>query len=559
MMRHGLSRIVGVAAGVSLAAWAGSAAASSGLDSPDSGVVQSGRGSAWFARADDPLAAYFNPAAMAFLPTSVHAGAQIMMQNRCYTRLGPDGKPVSAGPGIPAPLLPGQAQLGDGSVLPSAQVCSEFAAFPNPQVAATFRVHDKVAIGLALVAPHASGSNNWPESLPYKNAFGADVTMPSPQRYMLVESHALLIFPTISVAWAPTDYLAFGAGFIWGIGTAEFVNFSEAVSPAPMAGMPATDHAGNDVRAQLKAKDLMIPGFVLSGLWMPTNNLDVSAWFKWQDALDASADINLQSLYWKTSGVRNDQPCAMGSKADCNVTDAKDAGRVHLQIPMEAKIGLRYHMPRATVTDQPSWMTSKPDRKFRDPLSQDIFDIEVDFTWANNSAVQDLELTFKPGIKINDGSPTGVGENANIPHKWKDVVGVRLGGDFVAIPNRLALRTGGFFEIKGQDAEYLQLDFNLAQKVGVAGGATVRVGPVDISVSYAHTFFGTLDNGGKGKLNALSGDASGLTTPEGMPVCGADPKNPVIGPGCFRSWQAVNGGVLKASLNEIGIAATARF
>src|SRR5438105_2735307 len=103
MGRRGCSRLAGMAAGVSLVGWASAAAASSGIDSPESGVVQVGRGSAWVARADDPLAVYFNPAAIAFQPTGVHVGAQLMMASRCFTRLGADGQPVAPDNAIPAP------------------------------------------------------------------------------------------------------------------------------------------------------------------------------------------------------------------------------------------------------------------------------------------------------------------------------------------------------------------------------------------------------------------------------------------------------------------------
>jgi long-chain fatty acid transport protein len=531
--------------------WAAAASASSGIDSPESGVVQSGRGSAWLARADDPLAAYFNPAAMAFQSTGVHLGAQLMFMNRCYSRLGEDGKPVSAAPGVLAPLLPGEKPPPDSGAPPANEQCTGAKPFPNPQIAATFRVTNNLAIGVAIVAPHASGSNSWPEQLDYTNAFNFPSTQPSPQRYLLVSSNALILFPTVSVAYAPTDYLSFGAGFTWGIGTVDFTNFSQATSPKPAAGMTG-DMASNDVKAQLKAKDLFIPGFVLSALWMPASRFDVAAWFKWSDALKADADLRLEALYWKPSGQRNATACAdmMNSNPSCNVTTVAAAGTVKFQVPMEAKIGFRYHHPRQDP-QLPGW-ASTPGRKVRDPMSEDLFDIEVNFTWANNSANQDLQLGFKPGIKINDGSMAGVGElpsNANIPHQWKDVVGVRLGGDFVAVPNRLAIRAGGFYEIKGQDDKYLNIDFNLAQKAGVSGGATVRVGPVDISVVYQHTFFGTIANGGKGAVYALSGDGSGCK----------DPKNPSFGQGCFRSWQSVNGGTLTANLNEVGLAGTMHF
>lgn len=569
MARRRWAGLAGLSAGVTLVAWAGAAAASSGLDSPESGVEQVGRGSAWLARADDPLAVYYNPAAMAFQATSLHIGSQLMLSNKCYTRSTLDGKgnqvAVPADVGTQPPLLPGQKYMPtdptDKTVAPSGTVCADTPAFPNPQIAAVFRISNSVAIGLALVAPHGAGKSTWPESLPYTNSFGAKTTQPSPQRYMLVSSNALIIFPTVSVAYAPLENLSFGAGFIWGIGTADFVNFSETTSPKPMSG-DVGDHARGDARAEFKAKDLFIPGFVLSTLWSATPNLDVSAWYKWQDALKGSGDLTIESGYWKTSGARNDTYCQdlMPSQSKgCNITTAVGAGQLKFQIPMEAKVGLRYHMLRKDPSDKPAW-ASVPGRRVRDPLSEDIFDVELDFTWANNSALQDLELTFQPGIVIKDGSKGGVGQvpkNGNIPHNWKDVRGVRLGGDVVVIPNRLTLRTGGFFEFAGQDAAYLSLDFDNAWKSGISGGAKVRLGPVDIAIGYQHTFYGTLDNGGKGALYALSGDASGFTG--ATPPCGTNMASPTIGKGCFRSWQPINGGKLTASLNEIGLSGTARF
>jgi long-chain fatty acid transport protein len=569
MRRRRWSRLAGLGAGATLVAWAGAAAASSGLDSPESGVEQVGRGSAWLARADDPLAVYYNPAAMAFQATSVHVGAQLMLANRCYTRttVGPNGKQVAvpSDTGTQVPLLPGQKYVPtdptDMTVPPSDTVCANTPPFPNPQMGAVFRVSDRVAIGIALVAPHSAGKSTWPESLTYTNSFGIQTTQPSPQRYMLVSSNALIVFPTVSVAYAPLENLSFGAGFIWGIGTADFVTFSETTSPKPMTG-DLGDHARGDARAEFSAKDLFIPGVVLSALWSPTPNLDISAWYKWQDALKGSGDLTIESAYWKTSGARDDTYCAdliPPQAKGCNITGPKvGVGQLKFQVPMEAKVGLRYHMLRQDQSNKPGW-ASVPGRRVRDPLSEDVFDLEVDFTYANNSAMQDLQLTFQPGVVIKDGSPGGVGQvpkNGNIPHNWKDVFGVRLGSDVVVVPNRLTLRAGGFFETAGQDAAHLSLDFDNAWKAGVSGGAKVRIGSVDIAIAYQHTFYGVLDNGGQGAIYALSGDASGASG--ATPVC-AKYATTGYGPGCFRSWQPVNGGSLTSSLNELGLSGTMRF
>lgn len=510
------------AAGAALVLTAGGAArASSGLDSPEAGVVQLGRGGAWVARADDPLAAYMNPAALATQATGVHLGVHFMLQEQCYTRKGPGGAPVppsaSASDIIPAPGTPGG---------PDAEVCAEGGVFPNPQLAAALRVSDRLAVGFALLGPHGVGNQEWPESVPYTSQFGAETTQPAPQRYLLTSIDSLIIHPTLSVSFAPTPELSVGVGFVWGVAIIDFVNFAEGT--AAEGGDDFNTH--QDLKSRLQGRDLFVPGFVLGGLWSPSSRFDVGAWFKWQDAVRASTDVHIESRYWTPAGVQNDNPCA-GEAPNCNVTDEDDAGTLKLPIPMEAKLGVRYHHPRGAPAG------AGAGGRVRDPMIEDLFDVEVDVTWANNSAVDRLEVRFKDGIPVRGTDVGFVPRNADVPHEWKDVVGVRLGGDFVALPGLLALRAGGFFETKGQDDDYLNLDFNLGWRAGVGGGATVRVGPVDVSAAYQHTFYGKIDNGGDGVIKVLAGDAA-------------------TG---FHSVQAVNGGRLETSLNEFAVSGTVRF
>jgi long-chain fatty acid transport protein len=356
---------------------------------------------------------------------------------------------------------------------------------------------------------------------------------PAGQRHLLIQSDALLLFPTLSLSYAITDSIHVGAGFIWGIANVEFTTFTEAISSSNQDDFDRNQ----ELKVQLNARDLFIPGFVIGGLWSASENLDLAAWYKWQDALDGSADLLIRSKYWKAGGAVNES--ADGPENPANITDGDEIGTLKFAIPMEAKLGLRFHMPRL-AQDRPSWAgpgDATSTRRVRDMLSEDLFDLELDLTWANNSAVDTIEVRFDPNIPVAGTSNGTVPVNGDIPHEWKDVLGVRLGGDFVVLPGRLALRAGGFFETKGQDDAYLNPDFHLGTKVGVSGGATVRVGPVDVSAAYQHTFYGALDNGGKGTLRAISGDAS-------------------TG---FRSRQIVNGGRLETSLNEIALGASLRF
>jgi len=500
----------------------GTARAASGIDSPESGVVQVGRGGTGVARADDPLATYFNPAAIASMKSGVHLGAHLMFLDRCFTRFGPGGTPVSPGGGLPGPGAPGG---------PEPTVCADSPPFPNPQLAATFRINSNLAIGLAVLGPHAAGAQTWPESVPYTNQVGVQTMQPAPQRYLLTESDALIVNPTLSVGYAINDKFSIGAGFIWGVASIDFVNFSQALSAAS-----EDDYAINgDVKASLGAFDGFIPGFVVGVHASPSKRLDIAGWFKWQDAVRTRTSLRLESAYWRAGGQKNENPCP-NLPAGCNITEDEDAGNLKFQIPMEAKIGVRYHHPRKAGS-----LVPKTGMRVRDPIAEDLFDLELNFTWAHNSVVDNLEVRFDPGIRVNvpGGAPAEVPPNADIPHNWKDVLGVRLGGDYVVIPGFIALRAGGFFETNGQDATYLNPDFHGGYRVGVGGGGTVRIGPVDVSLAYQHTFFETLDNGGDGRVKALSGDAT-----------------PALG---FRSRQTVNGGRLESSLNEVVLGGTYRF
>jgi long-chain fatty acid transport protein len=495
------------------------ALASSGIDSPENGVVQIGRGSTFVARADDPLAAYYNPGALALSKSGVHLGANLMFMKRCMTRRDANGNPVSPGGGIAGPGMEGG---------PAEPICADTTPFPNPQLAASFRITKNFAVGLAVMGPHGVGKMVWPESVPYTNQLGIATTQPAPQRLLLVESDSLIVNPTLSVSYAINDKISIGAGFIWGIASISFINFTEGVSSA------TTDEfaINQEVRSTLKAFDGFIPGFVVGVFSSPHKNLDLGAWFKWQDAVDTRTSLKLESGYWKNGG----QPATIDP---ANVTQDDDAGTLKFRIPLEARLGVRYHHLRKAGSLAPQTQTGK---KSRDPLAQDLFDVELDFTYSHNSVVQNLEVRFDPGIPVNGINGATVPTNADIPHNWKDVFGVRIGGDYVAIPGFLAIRAGGFFETNGQDPAYLNPDFHLGQRIGIGGGATVRLGPVDVSLGYQHTFFETLDNNGKGKVPGLSGDGGAFF--EGTQ---------------YRTRHAANGGSLSSSLNEVALGGTYRF
>jgi len=509
------------------------AALAGGLDTaPEGGAEALGRAGATLVKSNDPLAAYFNPAAMSYQPYGVSVGVNVLIQNECFSRKGPGNTPVSPGSALPAPGTPNG---------PPEAVCAT-AVFPNPQIAAVFKPTNEFAIGIAVLPPHAAGTPTWPETVDYSFG-GATRQQPAPQRYLSVDKgSAIVLYPTVSMSYAFVPEFSLGAGFVWGVATVDFTTYTEALSPTKM-----DDFFGHsDVKAHLKAHDFFVPGFVVSAEYTPTERIDLAAWYRFSDSIRSNTDLELTSQTFLQGGAPNPNPCKGNPDPSCNVTNVTNAGSIKINVPMEGRIGARYRHPLAELGETPKWVKGR--KHIKDTLSQDRFDIEADLTWSHDSAFDAIEIRFGPEACRNDpkcmnsmipvkGTPGQVPVNGDIPHNWRDVVGVRLGSDVTILPNRLAVRGGAFFESKGQQDQYINLDFDRSWKVGLTLGGTVRFGPADIHLAYSHVFFGTLDNGGNGAVHALSGDAS-------------------TG---YRSQQAVNGGSLTSNLNEAAIAAAFRF
>jgi long-chain fatty acid transport protein len=484
-----------------------------GLDTPAGGVVQVGRGGAWVARADDPLAAFVNPAAMVRNPNGVHVGSHLMFREHCFERLGEGGLPVAPGPSLaPAP----------------GPVCADIAPFPNPQVAIQHRLSSRVWLGFAAVGPHKHGKATWPDIARYKSNFHIEnQPHPAPQRYLMLDDDALLVNPTVSVAVALRPNLSLGVGLVWGIAKFQFSNMVAGTGVAP-------ERFDQDIKSTIDGFDGFIPGLILSALYSPTRRVDIAGTFRYSDAIRANTNLKVQPVYYTLGGDVN-----AAALSDPNlVTEREGAATFRFNIPMEARLGFRYHHPRASGGYSQPWV-AKHGKPVRDAMSQDLFDVEVDLTYANTSAVDRIEIRLGSDIPINLGPGLTVSAptNADMPRNWRDTLGVRLGGELVAIPDLLAVRAGGFFESKAVADADLSLDFHQGYKAGVGGGATLRLSRFDISAAYQHTFYGALDNGGAGNARGLSG-------------------NPTKG---FRTDFVVNGGRATSSLDEVALGVTVHY
>ena len=521
------------------------ARASNVLEFPDNGSEQMARGGAWTARASDPLATYFNPAGLAGQRTALTLQANVSFQHTCFSRI------KAAGDTTADYVAPGGSYP---------RVCNDIGASPNPQIAGVYRINDRVGIGLAILAPSAVGDGKWPSFVgtpdESKNAQAA------PQRYLLVEGHAFQLNPTIGVGAEIIDNLRLGVAFSWGIFKAKLNN--AGVVNNIDNGTPRD----NDLAATAIASDYFVPSVTFGGMYTVNDQFDIAGTFKWTDSIKASGNLYTQANYFTQrvhdgdkSGIKDTDT----SYSNCNQGAAvegvcgPDQAKIKLSQPMEAKLAFRYHKPR----------TSVPQAHQRDPINTDVFDAEVDFTWANNSAIDALQIRF-PGdaggngiIPVN-GTPGTLPPIADVPRDYKDVFGVRAGGDYNVIPGRFALRGGMFFESNGQNVKYQNIDFVGSARLGLSTGATLRLDvghgekkdSLEFMLGFMHVFYQKQQN------DDPNGD--GIHAPAGTPCNPTENPTPagnICGSGRqkYQTNWPINLGSITSALNVINVGATYRF
>ena len=450
------------------------------------------------ARASDPLATFYNPAGLAGQDTKLTLQANVNIQKTCFTRLKANNDTTTSD-GTNTSVTP-------GSSFP--QVCNSGAPFPNPQIAFTYKLTNRIGLGLAVVGPSAAGQNSWPETV---NGAPSPPALPPPQCEHSpphADDRPRLGGRSIACASARASSGAWPA--------------STSPNDAYLVNQAKADPALNDVRAELKVVDVFIPGFTLGTIWSPTDEIDIAGWYKYMSPIDAKGSVRTQVGQGANAAFTDTTESNCGLATKPQGTCGPNNAEAKINIPMEAKIGFRYHAPR-----QGAELAHR-----RDPMSQDIFDLEADLTWANNSSFSQIQILF-PGtlgagnnggmgtIPVNGGGPPGappIGSfppNASVPHEFQDVYGVRLGGDWNVLADQLAIRAGGYFQTSAQNAQYQNIDFPATSQVGLAAGGTYRIhlggapkkSAIEISLGIGHTFIATSTNDTQSGVPARAGTA----------------------------------------------------
>ncbi|MBX3181220.1 MAG: outer membrane protein transport protein [Polyangiaceae bacterium] len=491
------------------------AQATSALEVPEQGAQQMARGGAWVARASSPLAAAYNPAALAGIRSGVTLGTNLVFNRLCFSRKNAAGEPEQTRDGV-------EYQ----------ESCNENSGTPNfiPHLAGNLRITDDLGIGLAVLPPSMLGKIEFAET--EKGIFrGREVDVASPGRYVLLKADGLLLNPVLSVGYALSDRLRLGAGFIFGFGSLKLANTAMA---QPTAN-DELDAVAGDVKAEVEVFDAFVPGVIIGGLFSVNENLDLGLSVRIQDAFRGKGDLVARSGYWNANG----RVAPDGGTASSSADRGEDLVSLTIPNPITVRAGAAFRVPR---DGSPGYLTAGA---MRDPISQDIFDVEIDLEYTRNSAIDAIQVRipretvyiYSRGL---DGSANEVGpvpENADVELHFKDTFGVRLGGDYVALPDLLAVRAGAWYQSAAATDEYLHFSPMASARLGLSAGAQLRAPFVDVEVGYMWVHMQTMDNGGKGAIKTISGNQS-------------------LG---SRSPYAVNGGSLTGNAHVVSVAVTSNF
>jgi hypothetical protein len=533
------------------------ARASNITEVPDNGSEQMGRGGAWIARASDPLATTFNPAGLAGQATRITIQNNLLFHRTCFTRL----KAAS-----------------DTSIDPLAdptghypRVCSDIEPAFNPQLGATIRLTDRLGIGALVIGPSSAGERNWPEFV----EDGTGQRRAAPQRYLLTRQAGIIVFPTIGIGYEVIANLRIGLSLGWGLAQVKNAGATAALA----SGGQSPD---NDIRANLQVRDYFIPRVTAGGLWGVSPNVDVAGVFQWTDSLRAVGDVGTATSYYTAANARGDDSrvgygdtifsdCGTGRPQDAGKCGGGDNAKAKIALPMEAKVGIRFHQARGIDESRASLGPDQPVAKSyrRDPMVHDLFDAEIDLTWSNNSAINAFEIRFPSDTSGGGRLPVSginaqIPPNADQPRQYKDVFGVRVGGDWNVLPDRLALRAGAYFESNGARDQFQHIDFAASQRFGLALGGTYRIrlgndpsrtDAIEIMAGYGHTFFA--------EQAREDPRASGITALAGTPCAeNAMPTGPARcsdGNPRYRTTWPVNLGTITNALDVINVGVAYRF
>ncbi len=523
------------------------------VENPDNGAASFGRGGAWLAVASDPIAAHYNPAGLATQGSAGSFDLALNFNHVCFDRRNPGNQQTG----------PNQGTSADTPAVVYRRTCNRKGTFPRavPSLGLAWRLSDELGIGLAIVPPAAYGTADaeWPLVAPaVNNATGQRTDAPAPHRLLVAAKDNIYLFPTLSAGYEVARGFRLGAGFIAGFA---MVN-EKRVELDTVSSLDVGDHAADERKTAIRGIDPFVPGFVLSVHWSASKYLDLAAWYRWIDAVDATdTDTDITTPLYDADQSELREVCDSTARtspdpritARCGnlaVRNKLRGGSIRTKFPQELRAGVRFHWPRATAPR--GWRYHAPEHPTRDPLRDDVFDVEFDVSYTKSSEAG--TFVVRPPTRPTGLTPILPGgvvpPNSDRDFVYQDTFGARLGGQYNVIRRKLGLMLGAWIESAASGDEYLHVSPVASLRGGIATGVVVRQDRYDLHVGYQRHLNRGFDNEGDGAVRAGAASRS-----DG----GQFAEGGALGENEFRSFHSVNGGRVTQFADVFVIGALLRF
>jgi len=474
---------------------ASSAGADGGYYSGALGARAAGRSGAFAARADDPTAVQYNPAGLAEIGgTMVMVGNRVSYNEYTYTRAPTDDWAHLMANGDPTRVT-----------FPEVRNSTPWQGLePLVIVASNLGLHDW-GFALGAFAPPGASKFTFPDD--------------GGQRYQMLSREAIFLNYTASAAWKHHDTFGVGATAEWIV--VPRLNYALMIDGSPLAQANNPVTSDLDMRATTKGSDYF------------TFNAILGAWFRPVPSLQFALAGQVVPANVKTHSKLSIEPV--------NLTTAEppmlsrefvpaDDVSIILPLPLMARAAARYRGLAG---------------------GREIFDVELDVEYETWSRVNQFTLDTHGLMATFEGTNVPLGRIA-IPKHWRDTVAFKLGGDWAAIPDRLTLRGGAFYETAVADAAYANVDFPGGPMFGGSLGSSLLLGSWELAMAYQLRH--------QAQVSVSEADAR---LPQQVPAsaCGMNPGNPMY---CHpqlisQTYPIVNAGTYNATSHYLLLALLYRF
>lgn len=463
-----------------------------GFEIPANGTEALGRGGAFTAKADSPLALEYNVAGLA-QQRGTHAliDNNLVFSRYRFAREGGD----SFGP-YPSVQADGSRPF----YAPWFGMTTDFGFF------------ERFTFAFGIYGPSSIGQRTFPMFVSSESG----KLRPGPTRYDVATTDLLIFFPTLAIGFRAHKMLDLGfsvqqASAQIKLASATYAPQSLPVFPESAACTKQAEVAGCDSVTRFSGTSYDNYLLSLGALLHLGRSVDVGV------NVRSASNLGIRPMTIRGTVAATEPLYLQGAGIGAEQMD----GEFTVWLPWVFRAGVRYGQKLGGMQ---------------------LFDIELNavyeaWSWLDGT---DHYLTLKnPPPLVNRGEPLTI----TLPHRYKDTIGLRLGGSLympMTADAGVTMRMGGFYDSSASADQDLRLDFDTLAKLGITAGLGVSMRGVELNAaySYQHSLSRTVTSG---ELRIIDG-----TT--GQPVRINDQVAP-----------AINNGTYSGSTHVLSLGLTLRF